>query len=73
MNLELSDEQHLLRETVRDFARPRGRTGGGRARSDQVLPLRLIAQMGELGLMGIPFPHEYGGGGADTLSYVLGG
>ena len=31
----------------------------------------IVAKMGELGLMGIPFPEEYGGGGADTLSYAL--
>ena len=34
-------------------------------------PYALVAQLGELGLMGIPFPQEYGGGGADTLSYAL--
>ena len=34
-------------------------------------PYELVAKMGELGLMGIPFPEEYGGGGADTLSYAL--
>ena len=34
-------------------------------------PYALIAQMGELGMMGIPFPQEFGGGGADTLAYVL--
>ena len=34
-------------------------------------PYEIVAKLGELGLMGIPFPQEYGGGGADTLSYVL--
>ena len=34
-------------------------------------PYEIVEKMGELGLMGIPFPQEYGGGGADTLSYVL--
>ena len=35
------------------------------------VPLDVIRKMGELGLMGIPFPEQYGGGGADTLAYAL--
>jgi short/branched chain acyl-CoA dehydrogenase len=34
-------------------------------------PYEIVAKLGELGLMGIPYPEEYGGGGADTLSYAL--
>ena len=34
-------------------------------------PYEIVAKIGELGLMGIPFPEEYGGGGGDTLSYAL--
>src|SRR5919204_109389 len=34
-------------------------------------PYEIVAKLGELGLMGIPFPEEFGGGGADTLSYAL--
>jgi short/branched chain acyl-CoA dehydrogenase len=34
-------------------------------------PYELVAKMGELGLMGIPFPQESGGGGADTLAYTM--
>ncbi len=71
MNLELSDEQHLLRETVRDFARQEVAPVAGELDRTKSFPYALIAQMGELGLMGIPFPLEFGGGGADTLSYVI--
>ena len=38
---------------------------------EKCFPYEIVAKMGELGLMGIPFPEEYGGGGADTLSYAL--
>jgi short-chain 2-methylacyl-CoA dehydrogenase len=71
MDLELSAEQRLLRDTVRDFAR--GEVAPVAAELDRTksFPYALIAQMGELGMMGIPFPQEFGGGGADTLAYVL--
>src|SRR3984885_1579079 len=66
MNFDLSDEQRLLRDTVREFAPVAGELD--RTKS---FPYEIVKQLGGLGLMGIPFPEEYGGGGADTLSYVL--
>ena len=71
MNFDLSDEQKLLRDTVRDFARQEVAPVAEELDREKRFPYELVAQMGELGLMGIPFPQEYGGGGADTLSYVL--
>jgi short/branched chain acyl-CoA dehydrogenase len=71
MDFELSDEQRLLRETVRDFARNEVAPVAGELDRTKAFPYEIVAKMGELGLMGIPFPEEYGGGGADTLSYVL--
>jgi short-chain 2-methylacyl-CoA dehydrogenase len=71
MDFELSDEQRLLRDTVRDFARNEVAPSAEELDRTKAFPLELVRQMGELGLMGIPFPEEYGGGGADTLSYAL--
>jgi short-chain 2-methylacyl-CoA dehydrogenase len=71
VNFELSDEQRLLRDTVRDFARQEVAPVAEELDRTKAFPYELVAQMGELGLMGIPFPQEYGGGGADTLSYAL--
>ncbi len=71
MNFELSDEQRLLRETVRDFARQEVAPVAEELDREKRFPYEIVAKMGGLGLMGIPFPQEYGGGGADTLSYVL--
>ncbi len=71
MNFELSDEQRLLRDTVRDFARREIAPVAEELDRTKSFPYDLVARMGELGLMGIPFPEEYGGGGADTLSYAL--
>jgi short/branched chain acyl-CoA dehydrogenase len=71
VNLDLSPEQKLLRETVRDFARGEVAPVAGELDREKRFPYEIVAKMGELGLMGIPFPQEYGGGGADTLSYAL--
>jgi short-chain 2-methylacyl-CoA dehydrogenase len=71
VELELSDEQRLLRETVREFARGEIAPIAEELDRDKRFPYEIVEKMGELGLMGIPFPQEYGGGGADTLSYVL--
>jgi alkylation response protein AidB-like acyl-CoA dehydrogenase len=71
MDFQLSDEQRLLRDTVRDFARQEVAPVAEELDRTKTFPYEIVAKMGELGLMGIPFPEEYGGGGADTLSYVL--
>jgi short-chain 2-methylacyl-CoA dehydrogenase len=71
VDFELSDEQRLLRDTVRDFARQEVAPVAEELDRTKSFPYEIVAKMGELGLMGIPFPPEYGGGGADTLSYVL--
>jgi short-chain 2-methylacyl-CoA dehydrogenase len=71
MDFQLSDEQRLLRDTVRDFARQEVAPMAEELDRTKSFPYELVAKMGELGLMGIPFPEEYGGGGADTLAYAL--
>jgi len=71
MNFDLTDEQRLLRDTVREFARQEVAPVAEELDREKRFPYEIVAKMGELGLMGIPFPQEYGGGGADTLSYVL--
>jgi short/branched chain acyl-CoA dehydrogenase len=71
LEFELSDEQRLLRETVREFARSEVAPVAAELDRTKSFPYELVAKLGELGLMGIPFPEEYGGGGADSLSYVI--
>ena len=71
MNFDLTDEQRLLRDTVRDFARQEVAPVAEELDRTKSFPYELVEKMGELGLMGIPFPEEFGGGGADTLSYAL--
>jgi alkylation response protein AidB-like acyl-CoA dehydrogenase len=71
LNFELTDEQRLLQRTVREFAREEIAPVAEELDRDKRFPYEIVAKMGELGLMGIPFPERYGGGGADTLSYIL--
>ena len=71
MNYELSGEQQLLRRTVRDFAESRVAPLAAELDRESRFPYELVAEMAELGLMGIPIPDEYGGAGADTVSYAI--
>ena len=71
MDFELSDEQRLLRDTVREFALGEVKPVAEELDRTKSFPYEIVEKLGGLGLMGIPFPQEYGGGGADTLSYVL--
>jgi alkylation response protein AidB-like acyl-CoA dehydrogenase len=71
MDFELSSEQTLIRDTVREFARAEVAPVAEELDRTKSFPYEIVGRLGELGLMGIPFPEEYGGGGADTLSYAL--
>lgn len=71
LNYDLSDEHRLFQGTVREFAE--GAIGPVAEELDRTgrFPLDLVAAAAELGLMGIPIPAEWGGAGADTLSYAI--
>jgi short/branched chain acyl-CoA dehydrogenase len=71
MDFDLSREQRLIQQTVRDFARAEIAPVAEELDREHRFPYEIVAKLGGLGLMGIPFPEDYGGGGADTLSYVL--
>jgi short-chain 2-methylacyl-CoA dehydrogenase len=71
MDFDLSDEQRLLRDTVREFARAEVAPVAEELDRTKAFPYEIVAKLGKLGLMGIPFPSDYGGGGADTLAYAL--
>src|SRR5260370_22302442 len=71
MNYELTEEQELLRRTVRDFAGSRVAPVAEELDREERFPYELVQEMAELGLMGIPFPEEYGGAAADTVSYAI--
>ena len=71
MNFDLTDEQKAIQQTVRDFARQKVAPRAEEMDREEAFPYDLVREMAELGLMGLPFPEEYGGSGADTVSYAL--
>src|SRR5688500_12386419 len=71
MDLDLTPEQELLRDTVREFARDRVAPVAEELDRESRFPYELVAELGELGLMGLPIPEEHGGAGGDTVSYAL--
>jgi short/branched chain acyl-CoA dehydrogenase len=71
VNYDLSDEQELLRRTVREFAETRVAPVAEELDREERFPYELVAELADLGLMGIPIPEEYGGAGADTVSYAI--
>ena len=71
MDLDLSPEHELVRDTVREFAQERVAPVAEELDREHRFPYELVAEMAELGLMGMTIPEEYGGGGTDTLSYAI--
>jgi len=71
VDFDLSDEHELLRTTVRAFAQERIAPVAEELDREHRFPYELVAELAELGLMGIPIPEEYGGAGGDTLSYAI--
>jgi short/branched chain acyl-CoA dehydrogenase len=71
MHFDLNDEQKQIQRLVRDFADGEVRPVAEELDREKRFPYEIVAKLGELGLMGIPYPEEYGGGGADGLSYAI--
>ena len=71
MNFDLTDEQEAIRSLARDFARGEVRPVAEELDRTKSFPYEIVEKLGELGLMGIPYPEEHGGGGGDNLSYAL--
>jgi len=71
MNIELTEEQIAVRDAARDFAQNVLKPGVIERDENQTFPAEQIKQLGELGFMGMMVDPKYGGGGMDTVSYVL--
>jgi short/branched chain acyl-CoA dehydrogenase len=71
MDLDLTQEQQLVRETVREFALEKVAPVAEELDRESRFPYELVAELGELGLMGLPIAEQYGGAGGDTVSYAL--
>src|SRR3954452_897442 len=71
MDFDLPDDHELIRRTVRDFAEQEVAPVAEELDRTKAFPYAIVEQLGGLGLMGIPFPESYGGGGGDSLAYAL--
>jgi short/branched chain acyl-CoA dehydrogenase len=71
MDFDLSDDHRLIRRTVREFAEGEVAPVAEELDRDKRFPYDIVRQLGDLNLMGIPFPERYGGAGADTLAYTI--
>jgi alkylation response protein AidB-like acyl-CoA dehydrogenase len=71
VDFSLTEDQQLLRDEVRRFAVERIQPGVAERDREHRFPLDIFREMGEMGLLGMMVPEDYGGAGTDTLSYLL--
>lgn len=71
MNFDLTSEQNMILKTIREFAIEEVEPGALERDRTKQFPFEVFRKMADLGLMGLPFPEEYGGAGADTISFAI--
>jgi butyryl-CoA dehydrogenase len=71
MNFGLNEEHRLVRDMVHDFAQNEIAPRAAAVDKTEEFPAENIRKMAELGLLGLPFPEKYGGGGGDYVSYAI--
>ena len=71
MDFDLTQEQQMIRQAVREFAEKEIAPNARHVDETGEFPAATFRKMGELGLMGIPFAEEFGGAGADSLSAAI--
>ncbi|TKC18359.1 acyl-CoA dehydrogenase family protein [Robertmurraya kyonggiensis] len=71
MNFELTKEQQMVKDMVKEFAEKEVAPKAVHVDKTGEFPVQTFEKMGQLGLLGIPFPEKYGGSGGDTISYAI--
>src|SRR4249919_2428710 len=71
MNFDLTDEQELIRGMVREFAAAEVAPIAAEIDREHRFPEELLPKMAALNLLGMPYPEELGGAGADHVSYII--
>ncbi|MEE9115953.1 MAG: acyl-CoA dehydrogenase [Thermoplasmata archaeon] len=71
MDFQLTDEQRMIQSMVRDFAEKEVKPLAAEIDREEKVPTESIRKMGELGLLGMVVPKEYGGSGTDYVSYAI--
>ncbi|CAM3120603.1 acyl-CoA dehydrogenase [Filibacter tadaridae] len=71
MNFDLTEEQQMIKKMIREFADEVVAPGAIERDKTKAFPLQIFKQLSEMGMMGLPFSEEYGGAGADTVSFAI--
>ncbi|ART77311.1 acyl-CoA dehydrogenase [Sutcliffiella horikoshii] len=71
MNFDLTSEQAMIKKTIREFSDEVVAPGVLQRDRDKKFPVEVFQQLSQLGMMGLPFPEEYEGAGADTVSFAI--
>jgi alkylation response protein AidB-like acyl-CoA dehydrogenase len=71
MNFELSQEQRMIQKTIKEFAEEVVEPGAYERDKTKQFPAEIFQQLGKMGMLGLPFSEEYGGSGADTISFAI--
>ncbi len=71
MNFDLSAEQQMIKQTIREFAEEIIAPGVIERDQKKQFPLDIFKNLADLGMMGLPFPEKYGGGGGDSVSFAI--
>ncbi len=71
MEFELDEQQKLIRNTVRDFAKTHIKPHAEEWDEKEEFPRELFSKLGDLGIMGVTIPEKYGGAGLDYVSYAI--
>jgi alkylation response protein AidB-like acyl-CoA dehydrogenase len=71
MNFDLTSEQEMIRKMIREFADEEVAPGAYERDKTKEFPVEVFKKLSDMGIMGLPFPEEFGGGGADTISFAI--
>lgn len=71
MDFELAEEHRMVQELARNFAARKLKPAASRLDRDGAYPAELVNELGEMGLMGVMVPQEYGGAGMDLIAYIV--
>ena len=71
MNFDLTKEQEMIRKLIRDFSEAEVAPGADERDRTGEFPTEIFKKLSKLGFMGLPFPEQYGGGGADSISFAI--
>jgi alkylation response protein AidB-like acyl-CoA dehydrogenase len=71
MNFQLTEDQEMIQKMIREFANEEVAPEAEHRDKNKIFPKEIFEKLSKLGIMGLPFPEEFGGGGADTISFAI--